>query len=785
MAIHLHVNRGYEFNKEVLYAGKEREWLRSVGDKLAEMNSAVKVGQGDAALTIADADSLVALYNDAVGDMTGTAQRLGLSGSAALVDWFRDLAQTLDDMVKGTSEARGQTLDLTHQSETAKALGLDKSWRSYATSSTPYGQAPGTMRLTDVILSEKATRRVNPEDGAVVIPDRATFESLAHTDDVPGSAGVREVKFLVDIESGEVTFMNHNKHDFHYYFAKEALGYTGSLREFNAETYFTDNRKYMAGTLIAHDNFEGEGIGDGEKGLYTLEFWPTDPVKAQHVATAMNLVKDALPFASNDIVYHPAGETQRALYEQDKAAFDAAGVDTISTQELFANQTFSALNPGVGFGRLRVIDGSDTVPPTARDLVIFKNIPNDLSRVGGVITAEPQTPLSHVNLKAKQNDTPNAYVKDVLSDPEVQALVGKMVRFEVTGDGYQIREATAQEVEDHFASIRPTEVQTPARNLAVKNITKLADVGTRDLTTFGAKAANLGELADILPPGMVPDGYAVPFSMYDDFMKANGLYDEAQAMMQDATFQSDPVQREKMLKAFRKKIEKAPVPDALAQKFAAVHADLKATYGDEQPFRCRSSTNNEDLEGFNGAGLYESKTHRPDEGDLENTIKEVWAGLWTFRAFEEREFWRIDHMTAAMGVAIHPNFDLERSNGVAVTKNIYDPNWEGFYVNVQVGEDLVTNPEGGAVPEEFLISAIGPNREWETQFIRRSNLTENGETVMSDEHMTQLREAMRKIQSHFKQVYRQQGNDSFAMDIEFKVDAQGKLVIKQARPWVD
>ena len=30
--------------------------------------------------------------------------------------------------------------------------------------------------------------------------------------------------------------------------------------------------------------------------------------------------------------------------------------------------------------------------------------------------------------------------------------------------------------------------------------------------------------------------------------------------------------------------------------------------------RCRSSTNNEDLVGFNGAGLYDSFTHRPDEG---------------------------------------------------------------------------------------------------------------------------------------------------------------------------
>ena len=136
-------------------------------------------------------------------------------------------------------------------------------------------------------------------------------------------------------------------------------------------------------------------------------------------------------------------------------------------------------------------------------------------------------------------------------------------------------------------------------------------------------------------------------------------------------------------------------------------------------------------------------------------------------------------------MAIHPNFDLEEVNGVAVTKNIYDENWPGFYVNAQVGEDLVTNPEDGAVPEEFLISPIGENFEWETQYIRRSNLTDNGAPVLSEQHVLELRSAMQRIQSHFRVVYNAFGDREFAMDIEFKVDADGQLVIKQARPWVD
>ena len=219
----------------------------------------------------------------------------------------------------------------------------------------------------------------------------------------------------------------------------------------------------------------------------------------------------------------------------------------------------------------------------------------------------------------------------------------------------------------------------------------------------------------------------------------------------------------------------------MAAKIAALHAKFPAGVG----IRCRSSTNNEDLEGFNGAGLYDSFTHRPDEGDLVKTVKQVWASLWNLRAFDEREFHRIDHLTAAMGVLVHPNFDDEVANGVAVTKNPFDPNWRGFYVNVQVGESLVTNPDPDATPDELLISAIGPQGEYETQVIRRSTLTHDGARVMTPEQLALLTTAMDTIQRRFKIIYGAQRNRSFAMDIEFKVDLAGRLVVKQARPWVD
>ena len=185
-------------------------------------------------------------------------------------------------------------------------------------------------------------------------------------------------------------------------------------------------------------------------------------------------------------------------------------------------------------------------------------------------------------------------------------------------------------------------------------------------------------------------------------MEANGLYEVFERLLTIRGFDSDSALRESELTKFRKRLRNAPVPESLVADIEA----LQTSFPLGTSIRCRSSTNNEDLLGFNGAGLYDSYTHFPDEGSLTKTIKQVWASLWNYRAFEERSFYRISHREAAMGVIAHPSYQDEYANGVAVSKNLIDPNWMGYYVNAQVGEDLVTNPTADAIPEEFLVSLL-------------------------------------------------------------------------------
>jgi len=634
-------------------------------------------------------------------------------------------------------------------------------------------ESPGTLNPLNPAPTIAAV------NGATQILDRNNYESLSHRDNFPGAQNIREVKFVifgVHTDSPELYFVDSNRHTYHSSFAM-AVGRYNSNSSFSSDTYFTNtNRKNLAGSIVAHDNYLD---GEGRQGVYTMEFWPTDPVAFRFVEKAYALITAGMPFLDGNMAYHPASETQRGVLKSEELEYGQTNIRTIFAEELFGNVVYSALNPGESYGRLRVFTGTETL--SVRDIVILQTIPNDITHVAGIITESPQTPLSHINLKAKQNDTPNAFVLGAATHPDIAPLIGQNVRLEITSDGFVIEVATQADVDNYLEAKRPVATQTPIPDLTRTMIEPLSEIGFADGTAFGSKAANLGELKNILPT-VTPAGFAVPFYFYDEFMKFNGFYAESETMMADPKFQNDPATREAALKAFRKRITKFGV---LPHWLSTALSDIQETFPASLSIRFRSSTNNEDLEGFNGAGLYESYSHHPNEGHFAKSAKQVWAGLWTYRAFEEREFWRVDHASAAMGILIHPNYSAEEANGVGVTKNPYLPGagWEGHYMNVQVGENLITNPEPGSLPDEFTIANLSGGGGFEIQYIRHSNLIPEGETVMTRDQTLKLRGYMASLHNRFKTLYR--GNATFAMEIEFKITAAGEIIIKQARPWVD
>ena len=270
----------------------------------------------------------------------------------------------------------------------------------------------------------------------------------------------------------------------------------------------------------------------------------------------------------------------------------------------------------------------------------------------------------------------------------------------------------------------------------------------------------------------------MPFYFYDKFMTDSGLYDDIKDMLAVSDFQTDFDTQESELKKLRKAIKDAETPEWMTTALTTMHATFPVGIS----LRYRSSTNNEDLPGFNGAGLYDSKTQHPEETEedgIAKSLKQVYASLWNFRAFIERDFHRIDHLAAKMGVLVHPNYSDELVNGVAVS---FDPAYStdgSYYVNSQIGEDLVTNPDAHSVPEEILLNSYGTHT-----VVAISNQVLRGQLLMSNDQLDQLRDHLTVIHDHFAVLYNPGPDEPFAMEIEFKITSDNILAIKQARPWI-
>ena len=638
-------------------------------------------------------------------------------------------------------------------------------------------------------------KSIDIDNGAIVIDSLETFQDLSFDGETgyASLADLRNMEFLkftimaTETDNPITYFLNTNKTKSHGQFLE------------NIGVSHPPGALLARGNIVYHPNLPAP---DGTLGIYHFDFDGFELGDIRNIAKFNEILASAMPLLDNELFYHPSTNEQIIRYHREKDEYDASRVNVLLREEILADVKYIPFNQAEGYGRLRLMTEDDR--PSIIDVAIYEALPNDLPRVAGTITTVPQTPLSHVNLRAIQNGLPNAFIRDALTDDAITSLIGSYVYYAVGADGYTIRSATKAEVDTHFDSLRPKSAQTLQRDLSVTTITSLANVSFADWNAFGVKAANVAELTKLgLPDGTTPVGFAVPFYFYDEFMKQATLGEETilgkkkapdeekitlsadtklaeavSAMLGHSHFQTDFDIQEEMLDDLRKAIKKAEAPDWIITALVNMHAE----YPEGQSLRYRSSTNNEDLPSFNGAGLYSSKTQDPEEtaeDGIDKSIKAVWASLWNYRAFLERDFHRVTHSTVAMGVLVHPNYSDELVNGVAVS---YDPitfQDNAYYVNSQVGEDLVTNPEAHSQPEQLLLGSAGA-----ATVLSRSNLAPSNELLMSDAQMRQLRSNLDTIHNRFKTLYGVKDGEDFAVEIEFKITAENQLAIKQARPWI-
>jgi hypothetical protein len=625
---------------------------------------------------------------------------------------------------------------------------------------TEYNQIPQKNPLN-------AAPEVAYQDGVIRMDSFGTYKRLSLSNSNNPFAvylnGLVFVKYMISNFYGEaprVYFINTNLHALHQSFG-QAVG----------ENHLSPD--CIKGEII----FNPTSISsNGTLGTFAFNYTGGHGADFHIVRRTHELLAANMPLIKNNLSYFVT-ENSTDEYARDQDSFTVSRIPILLESDVFADINYWGLNIAEGYGLLRPMDAQGT--PNQKDIVLYESLPNDLPRVGGIITSVIQTPLSHVNLRAIQNKIPNAFIRDPLEIDSIAKLIGHYIYFKVEQNRYVIREASLDEVNAWYEKLRPLKEQTPPLNLSHQSILPLAKIGFRMFDGYGAKCANVATMRTFgFPEGTIPDGVGVPFYFYQEFMKYNHFFDEVRTMLLEKDFRSNIVVREERLSQFRKKIKNATMPDWMLRALDTIPLAFTAN----KPIRCRSSSNNEDLPDFNGAGLYTSKTHYPTEGHISKTIKQVYASLWNLGAFDEREFYRVNHYTASMGVLCHENFTDEKANGVGVSADPLYNTVNTFYLNTQLGEALITNPDTATIPEELLLDKIyqGPN---DYLVISRSNLVPKDSLILSSDYMPAMRTYLTKIHDEFKKRYHADNSKNFAMDIEYKISKSNQLVIKQARPW--
>ena len=150
-------------------------------------------------------------------------------------------------------------------------------------------------------------------------------------------------------------------------------------------------------------------------------------------------------------------------------------IDVVLESEVFADVDYIPFHEAEGYGFFKhMTDLEET--PGSRDIVLYDALPNSLPRVGGIMTSVIQTPLSHVNLRAIQDNVPNAYIADPLSIDSISNLLGTYIYYKVENETFEIREATLDEVNAWYEDLRPTEPQIPVRDLSITDIKPLDSI---------------------------------------------------------------------------------------------------------------------------------------------------------------------------------------------------------------------------------------------------------------------------------------------------------------------
>jgi hypothetical protein len=438
------------------------------------------------------------------------------------------------------------------------------------------------------------------------IKSQSDFDKLSVTYDADTPYALPHALFVIDRKANNrIYYVNAKRYPFHKDFVNGTYLSLERGREFFINNYLNPNRRFIMGTVAYQTPIK----------RWTFEFWEGDLVPADQIKLAYDVI--------NKSFFTPVAFKPNSL-RQDEASRSLAGMQRVLQSDIAKEQEYQALNVAKGLGRIHIIPKlDDHVEIGFNEILVLDEVPVQLPPVAGIITSQPSTPLSHINLLAKGWGIPNAYIKN--AKELFKQYDGWWVSFETLRDKYTIKRANMDQLREYQRrEAQRLDVLKPHSDLDETRLLDLSQQRARSSIAYGGKSANLGELMNAHLPGIVvPSGFTIPFSYYDDFIKRNNLDDVIFGLLNDQKFVHDPAYRREQLVQLRQKIESAEFDPELRQK---ILQKVAAEYPGKGLF-VRSSSNSEDLPNFSGAGLYTTVPNVRGDNELIDAIKKVWASL--------------------------------------------------------------------------------------------------------------------------------------------------------------
>lgn len=625
----------------------------------------------------------------------------------------------------------------------------------------------------------------------------------------------------------------------HYEFAKYAIGIDEDPSTFNDVTYYGEAKRYVAGSLQSYY------LGGEATPTYAIQFYPDDVVNEEGILRAVEILKPKIRLGNVRIAMVATGPQQtfaRVAQKLRAIGVEPMTIDQVlgSVKYLPLNpgEAWGYLRVfPKDYGELRPTDipvfdelpldlsvVAGTITRAYQDVTSHVNLKSKERGTPNMVLRDASP--SHPELAR-------------FADQPVHLVVGKTgYRIEAT-----TKEIVEQKYRERIDKpwIELPQVNVPSLADYDTMCPALSPACVKDGGRYGGKAQNLGFLANARVLGrlvhpdstsrrfgyeLAPFGFGIPVSRYRDFLAQNP---DAKAKV-DALVTDEkngvlsPNERRARIAAVQAAFYVGKIPDAHLADVNAKVADLAARFPTMDELKFRSSANAEDIPNFDGAGLHDSfsvKLAARDNPDLscaieidddgvvtklkvkprtaQCAIKAVYASLWNQRAVEERSYARLDHATSAMGLAVVPAYDTESdvvANGVVVTRVINGGGAIGYTLAIQQGNVLVTNPPPGTIAETTLVTfSVDPSRPDRYTTVRNATPEPWGAAlpgpVLSNEKMAAVVSVARAVEQAYCAVsagyapscvnVHYTSQKPVALDMEFKILANGQVVLKQVR----